>query len=165
MDRIEDSATAPDLSKPVLARNLATVPDGGITSPSEVGRLRILVDLSSGLDLDKPLDPALERFSGSEIRLSRQHWEMIREKFTLPEAVVLAQALTVLERDYQWTGGCGASAIWIVKDLLDREPATGGWLAAWITPRTRNGYLRLACDSRPAVRMWVGDLHQQNCGR
>ena len=82
----------------------------------------------------------------------------MKTELTIRETIVLAQALTVLEREFEWTGGSGAAAIWIVKDLLDRQPKEGKFLADWIADRTRNGYLRLACDGRPSVRMWVSDL-------
>lgn len=135
-----------------------------ISSTSAPANLRTLVDTFKKFDFDSVSPAGLEKFRSPAILFSRQHWEGIRGLFSIPDTIVLAQALTVLEREFGWTGGSGAGAIWVVKDLLERQPNLGAVLADWIVPRTRNGYLRLACDRRPAVRLWVGDLSSQRCG-
>ncbi len=128
-------------------------------------RLRKLVDVFRDFEFDNTGSGTLEEFRSPALVLSRRSWEAVRGDFTISETIVLAQALTVLESEFKWTGGSGAAAIWILKDLLERQPTAGESLADWIAPRTRNGYLRLACDRRAAVRVWVGDLSRQSYGQ
>ncbi|GEM_PF-3578376 len=129
-----------------------------ISSNATPEQLKRLVDVFQNFNFDRPCRPCLEQFRSPAIVFTRTYWEAVRERFSVPETIVLAQALTVLEREFKWMGGPGAAAIWIVKDLLDRQPDAGELLAGWIAQQTRNGYLQLACDRRPAVRVWVADL-------
>jgi hypothetical protein len=131
-----------------------------ISSPDH---LRTVIAAFANFDFSKSVT-GLEEFRSPAIVFSRRYWGSVKQQFTLEETIVLAKALTILEREFNWTGGPGAAAVWVVKDLLDRQPEAGRTLANWVAHQTKNGYLRLACDSRPAVRTWVGDLNHQPYG-
>jgi hypothetical protein len=133
----------------------------GMNMISSPDRLRSIIREFADFDFDSSVT-GLEDFRSPAIVFSRQYWESARKEFTIQESTILAKALTVLEREFDWTGGCGAAAVWIVKDLLDRQPEAGNALARWIRRHTKNGYLRLACDPRAERRTWVGDLHHQS---
>jgi len=133
-----------------------------ITGPINLGcgsdYLRKIIITFKAVDFDSPDACSVEPFRSPSVILSRQSWAEVRNHFSIDETVILAQALTILEREFEWPGGPGATAIWILKDLSDRQVKVGELLADWIARRTRNGYLKLACDRRPGVRTWAGDL-------
>ena len=133
-------------------------PERALNSLAGADYLRTVIDSFADFDFENPCDLILEQFRSPAIVFSRQYWQTIRTQFTSSETIILAKALTVMERKFKWIGGAGAAAIWIVKDLLDQQPEVGKALAEWMVHRTDNGYLRLACDRRPALRVWVGDL-------
>jgi len=137
-----------------------------ISSPINLGcsvdHLRAVVRVFSRLDLDRPVSDSFEKFRYPAIIFSRQYWETVSANFTVEETIVLAQALTLLERHFAWPTSCGAASIWILKDLWERQPKIAELLADWIERRTRNGYIRLACDHRPHIRQVAGDFEKQS---
>lgn len=127
-----------------------------------LAHLRAVIAVFRDVELDRPLSLSLEDFRSPAIMFSRHSWEAIKDNFTVEETIVLAKALTRFEERFEWPRSCEAAAIFILKDLWDREPKTAELLAGWIARRTKNGYLRLACDHQPKNRLLVGDFDKSD---
>lgn len=104
--------------------------------------LRRILSSCALLDLDRVQSlSTLERFRFDNILIGWQEWAKLRDSFTVGEVVLLAQMLTVMEREFKWPAGSVSSVIWIMQDLHGRERAIAELLADWIVQRTMNGYL------------------------
>ena len=82
-----------------------------------------------------------------------QEWAKLRDSFTVGEVVLLAQVLTVMEREFKWPDGSVSSVIWIMQDLHSRERTIAELLADWIVQRTQNDYLPFGKHS--SRRDWI----------
>ena len=119
---------------------------------------RALALLATGqhLDLDRPeaID-ALKSFETWEDmdRAGRQDCQLVAERLTLSQQLLLIQMLTVLEREFRWRTGSVSSIIWFFRDLRKREPIVADLLGDWIAPRTNNDYLPIG--NHDSLQQWI----------
>jgi hypothetical protein len=128
---------------------------------SEMLYRRVMALLAAGqhLNLDRPETlGTLERFHRwYEINIRRQNWDGVVERLALSELILLTQMLTVLEREFQWSGGSVSIVISLMQNLRSREPRIAALLADWVVQRTNNPYLPFGRQgwiiSRPQVNL------------
>jgi hypothetical protein len=106
-----------------------------------VGAL-VKIGRRSDLDALEPDDiPAVIREVDVINRLGPQSWLAVSSVLPVEDAVSLFKALVIVERVLHWSGGSVAAAIWVFRDLEQRDwPLSRSW-ADWALPRTRNGYV------------------------
>ena len=113
---------------------------------SEMLRRRVAALIDAGADLDVDMPFALDRLevfrSWSDINVIHwSAWDPVAEGLTLSDLTLVIQMLTVLEREFQWSGGSVSSVIWLLRGLRQREPRVAALLADWVVLRTNNDYL------------------------
>lgn len=78
---------------------------------------------------------------GHLMRQTYQFWYSIVDAISETEAVALAKALAVAERDFPWFGGGSVSGvIWVFRRLQDKTHRQMDDLADWILAHTNNGW-------------------------
>lgn len=125
-----------------------------LTDAPALHTLRRIVGTCALLDLDRPQSlGTLERFRSERILVGWQEWALLRDSFTVGEVVLLAQVLTIMERQFKWPGGSVSSVVWIMQDLYSRERTIAELLSDWIVQRTQNDYLPFGKHS--SRRDWI----------
>jgi hypothetical protein len=82
-----------------------------------------------------------EKRVGHLMRQTYEFWFPIVDAVSATEAVALAKALTVAERDFPWfSGGSVSGVIWVFRRLQHKTHRQMDELADWILAHTTNGY-------------------------